>query len=89
MTDLPLLTLLVAIPLVAGLLCLFVSANGARWIALIATLVDLALGAWLWAAFDPNGAQWQFVENLPLGGGISWALGIDGIALVLIMLTVS
>jgi NADH-quinone oxidoreductase subunit M len=28
------------------------------------------------------------VENLPLGGGIRWALGIDGIALVLIMLSV-
>jgi len=87
-TDLPLLTILIALPLLAGLACLFVNANGARWIALIATLADLAIGCYLWAAFDPNGAQWQFVENLPLGGGISWALGIDGIALVLIMLSV-
>ena len=39
------------------------SANGARWIALIATLIDLALGIVLWAAYDPGGAQWQFVEN--------------------------
>ena len=87
MNGLPVLTALIAIPLVAGMLCLFVSARGARWIALIATLVDLALGAWLWAAYDPAGAQWQFVETLELGGGINWALGIDGIALVLIMLT--
>ena len=36
----------------------------------------------------PAGAQWQFVENLPLCGGFSWALGIDGIALMLIMLSV-
>ena len=42
----------------------------------------------LWAGFDPDGAQWQFVERSALGGGISWALGIDGIALVLIMLSV-
>ena len=88
MTDLPLLTVLIAIPLIAGMLCLFVGANAARWIALIATLADLALGSYLWAAFDPNGPQWQFVENIPLGGGIGWALGIDGIALMLIMLTV-
>ena len=88
MTELPLLTILIAIPLIAGMLCLFVNANAARWIALIATLLDLALGSYLWAAFDPSGAQWQFVENLPLGGGINWALGIDGIALVLIMLSV-
>jgi NADH-quinone oxidoreductase subunit M len=87
-TDLPLLTILIAIPLIAGMLCLFVGANAARWIALIATLADLALGSYLWAAFDPNGPQWQFVENIPLGGGIGWALGIDGIALMLIMLTV-
>ena len=30
----------------------------------IATLIDLALGAYLWAAYDPDGAQWQFVENV-------------------------
>lgn len=88
MTDLPLLTILIAVPLIAGMLCLFVSANAARWVALIATLIDLALGTYLWAAFDPSGPQWQFVENMPLAGNFSWALGIDGIALVLIMLSV-
>jgi NADH-quinone oxidoreductase subunit M len=86
-SGLPLLTILVAVPTLAGLLCLFVKDSGARWIALIATLIDLALSAWLWIAFDPAGAQWQFVENLPIGGGVSWALGIDGIALMLIQLT--
>ena len=86
--ELPFLTLLIAIPLVAGAICLFLSAGGARWVALIATLIDLALGLYLWSAYDPAGPQWQFVENVPLGGGISWALGIDGIALVLIALSV-
>jgi len=87
-TDLPLLTILIAVPLIAGVIALFLSANGARWLALIATLVDLALGSYLWLAFDPNGPQWQFVEKVGLGGGVSWALGIDGITLVLIMLSV-
>jgi len=86
-TGLPLLTILIAIPLVAGAIALFLNASGARWIALIATLLDLALSVYLWVQFDPNGAQWQFVENFPLGGGIHWALGIDGIALVLTGLT--
>src|SRR5205085_11106131 len=31
--------------------------------------------------------QWQCVERIALGGSINWALGIDGIALVLIALT--
>jgi NADH-quinone oxidoreductase subunit M len=87
-SDLPILSLLIAIPLLAGGICLFVSSGAARWVALAATLIDLALGLLLWNAYDPSGAQWQFVENHPIGGGIGWALGIDGIALVLILLTV-
>jgi len=83
----PILSLLVAVPILAGIVCLFVSASSARWIALIATLVDLALGILLWANYEIGGPQWQFVENVKLTGPFAWALGIDGIALMLIMLT--
>src|SRR5687768_9194849 len=69
------------------MVCLFVNASAARWIALVTTLVELAIGVWLWIAYNPDGPQWQFVERLVVSGGIAWALGIDGIALVLIMLT--
>jgi NADH-quinone oxidoreductase subunit M len=86
-TGLPLLTILIAIPLVAGAIVLFLNASGARWVALIATLLDLALSAYLWVQYDPNGAQWQFTEFHPIAGNFSWALGIDGIALVLLNLT--
>ncbi|MCY7279378.1 MAG: NADH-quinone oxidoreductase subunit M, partial [Sphingomonas bacterium] len=88
MSDVPVLSLMIFIPLIAGIIALFVSASAARWIALVATLVDLALGVMLWVAYDPAGAQWQFVEQLGLGGSVAWALGIDGIALMLIMLSV-
>jgi NADH-quinone oxidoreductase subunit M len=83
----PLLSLLIIVPLLAGVLCLFVKAQGARRIALGGTLIDLAIGIYLWVQYDPDGAQWQFVEKMPLGGGVNWALGIDGIALLLIVLT--
>jgi len=83
----PILSLMLAIPLFAGIVCLFTSASSARWIALAATLVDLALGILLWANYDVGGAQWQFVEHLEIFGVFAWALGIDGIALMLIMLT--
>ena len=86
-TGLPLLTILIALPLIAGAACLFVRAEAARWIALVTTLVELVISIYLWVQFDPNGAQWQFQEYVPLGGGFGWALGIDGIALVLIQLT--
>jgi NADH-quinone oxidoreductase subunit M len=42
----------------------------------------------LWANYDVGGAQWQFVERAPIFAGFNWALGIDGIALMLIMLSV-
>jgi len=42
----------------------------------------------LWANYDIGGAQWQFTENAALFAGFSWKLGIDGIALMLIALTV-
>jgi len=82
------LSLMLAIPAVAAVACLFLSANGARWLSLIATLLDLVLGAVLWSQFQIGGPQWQFVENVPLFGTFNWALGIDGFALLLIELSV-
>ena len=87
MTGIPLLSLLIIVPLVAGVLCLFVKAEGARWLALIGTLIDLAISIYAWVQYNPDGPQWQFVEKYPIGGGVNWALGIDGIALLLIVLT--
>ncbi len=87
MTSLPLLSILIGLPLVAGMVCLFVGANAARWIALVTTLAAFAIGIAMWLGFDPDGAQWQFVEDVSLGSGLRWALGIDGIALMLTMLT--
>ena len=42
MTELPLLTILIAVPLIAAIVALFLKADGARWIALIATLIECA-----------------------------------------------
>jgi len=82
------LSLMLLVPLVAGVVCLLVSAQTARTVALAATLIDLALGVVLWLNFDVGGARWQFQENYPLFEGFSWRLGIDGIALLLIELSV-
>ena len=87
------LSVMLAIPALAAVACLFLTANAARWLALAATLADLALGIVLWGSYDIGGAQWQFVESASLGstgafGQFGWALGIDGLALMLIMLSV-
>ncbi|TVV75178.1 NADH-quinone oxidoreductase subunit M [Sphingomonas solaris] len=94
MNGFPILTIMIAVPAAAALWCLFAPgdeatrANNARWSALIATLIDFALGVVLWLNYDAGGAQWQFVEHVDLFGRFAWAMGIDGIALLLIMLSV-
>ncbi|MCW1428530.1 NADH-quinone oxidoreductase subunit M [Novosphingobium sp. JCM 18896] len=88
MNGFPILSLMMLVPLVGAVACLLTEAKAARSIALIATLIDFALGVLLWANYDVGGAQWQFQEKVELFAGFNWALGIDGIALMLIMLTV-
>jgi NADH-quinone oxidoreductase subunit M len=84
----PILSLMIALPVVAALLCLFLQAAQARAVALSITLVNLGLGILLWTNFEVGGPQWQFVEFAPVFGRFAWALGIDGIALMLILLSV-
>ena len=62
MSGFPILSLMLAVPLVGAVACLFAEAKAARWIALVTTLVDLALGIVLWANYDVGGAQWQSVR---------------------------
>ncbi|HWK40845.1 MAG TPA: NADH-quinone oxidoreductase subunit M, partial [Croceibacterium sp.] len=88
MGGFPILSLMLLVPMVGAIACLFVGDKAARTIALAATLINFALGIVLWASFDVGGAQWQFMERAPLFAGFNWALGIDGIALMLIMLSV-
>ncbi|MEL1250179.1 NADH-quinone oxidoreductase subunit M [Aurantiacibacter gilvus] len=88
MGDFPILTAMLVVPLLGAIACLFLDAKSARMVALLATLIDLALGIVLWVNFDIGGAQWQFTERSNLFAGFEYALGIDGIALMLIMLSV-
>ena len=88
MNGFPILSLMLLVPLIGAVGCLVAGGKVARQIALVATLIDLALGIVLWLNYDIGGAQWQFTEKVPLFAGFDWALGIDGIALMLIALTV-
>ncbi len=88
MTGFPILSVMILLPILAAMTCLFVNANTARWIALGVTLTLFILGIDLWVNYDIGGQQWQFVEKSPLFGRFGWNLGIDGIALMLIVLSV-
>ncbi|MPT47807.1 MAG: NADH-quinone oxidoreductase subunit M [Sphingobium sp.] len=88
--DFPILSLMMALPLAGALAALYSNAATARMIALMVTLVNFVLGIVLWLNFDqgPSAPQWQFTEYAPLFSRFAWAMGIDGIALLLIVLTV-
>ncbi len=63
--------------------------NHARVLALVFALADFVLSLHLWFHYDaPDGAD-MFVEHVPwlFGGKVSYHLGMDGISLVLVMLT--
>jgi NADH-quinone oxidoreductase subunit M len=88
MGGFPILSLMLLVPLLGAVACLKLEADAARRVALGATLIDFVLGIVLWAQFDIGGAQWQFVERHEVFSSFSYALGIDGIALLLIVLSV-
>ena len=61
----------------------------AKYAGVVVSLAVLALSLLLAVRFDPAGAQFQFVENHPWipSFGTGYILGLDGIALALVVLT--
>ena len=86
------LSLLILLPAAAGLALLLVppEKEGAlKGLALAASLLTLLLSLKLYFAFDPAQAAMQFLLDKPWlpSFGINYFLGIDGISLLMIMLT--
>jgi NADH-quinone oxidoreductase subunit M len=88
-----LLSFLIWIPVLGGITVLFFNkkehVNIARSIALVTSLVNLALCVPLYLYFDKSSYAMQFVEHLqwiPVYG-MYYSLGVDGISLPLILLT--
>ena len=88
-----LLSLLVFSPAIGALLVALVpnrSKTLMQWLAVGVSLVPAYFGLRLWLLFDSNYGEFQFVERfgwLP-GIGASYFVGIDGISLLIIALTV-
>jgi NADH-quinone oxidoreductase subunit M len=64
-------------------------AAGPRLIAFAVLLLEFIVSLGLWWAFDPAIAAWQAVFDVPWvpAWGVRFSLGIDGIALMMILLT--
>jgi NADH-quinone oxidoreductase subunit M len=88
----PILTTLVATPLVGGIAVLLTGRDRAalaRQVALLVSLVTFAVSLLMWVQFDGVSAEYQFRERyswLP-EFGISYHVGVDGISLLLVVLT--
>lgn len=88
------LSLMIVLPVLAAMVLLVLpgdeaaKSRSARWVALATTLVLLGLGVQLWADYETAAPGFQFVERVALfGPWLEWHLGIDGISLMLIVLT--
>ncbi len=88
--NLPLLSLLIALPLVGALsLIIIPSPTATRWITLGFVTADLLLAALLLWLFDGNSHQMQFRETLVWipALNIYYKLGVDGFSILFIFLT--
>lgn len=88
----PMLSLIVWLPILAGVLVMAFGARrptAARWFALLSALLVLLLSLALLPSFDLHTYAMQYVERVAWipQFGIHYHLGVDGISLPLIMLT--
>src|SRR5688572_10337222 len=90
--DWPILSVLIWLPIAGGLATLALGERAialGRWIALITTAVTFGISTLLFTNFDTSTAQMQFVEEaawIPAFNAL-YALGVDGFAMPLIVLT--
>ena len=88
----PILSVLIWLPIVGGVALLVLGDRNialGRWVALITTAVTFGLSTLLYTNFDATTAGMQFVEKLAWIPAFSawYSLGVDGIAMPLIILT--
>src|SRR5476651_1189444 len=95
MTDLPLLSVIIFLPLIGSLFILIMNgdeaniASNARNVALWTSFLTFALSIILWVNFEVGQIAYQFVENTNWVRdlGIRYHLGIDGVSLFFVLLT--
>ncbi|HWK52141.1 MAG TPA: NADH-quinone oxidoreductase subunit M [Steroidobacter sp.] len=88
----PILSVLMWLPIAGGVAMILLGDKSialGRWIALVTTAVTFGISTLLWTNFDTTTAAMQFVEErtwIPVFNSF-YALGVDGFAMPLIVLT--
>ena len=86
------ISLTIWVPILAGVLTLFLSGeqqkSSARWVALLGSLLGLAVAIPLWVGFDNASSAMQFVERTSWVSrfNINYAVGVDGISMLFVLL---
>ncbi|MBI3971185.1 MAG: NADH-quinone oxidoreductase subunit M [Chloroflexi bacterium] len=92
MDQFPLLSTLIFLPLIGAVVALFFPRGNELWLrvwALFVSVVVFLFSVPLWFSFDAAEVGFQFVEVLPWVPevGIDYRVGVDGISLLLVLLT--
>jgi NADH-quinone oxidoreductase subunit M len=79
-------------PFVAALIVMFFARHSpllVRWVSLIGATISLVASVWVYWAYDYSAAGFQFHEEFPLvpSLGISYLLAVDGISVLMCLLT--
>jgi NADH-quinone oxidoreductase subunit M len=90
--GLPFVTLLIFVPIVGMLAILFIpraKEEAIKTVAAVATAIPLILSVYLWAVYDYEAGQFQWIEKHSWISAlnIEYHVGVDGISLPLIFLT--
>jgi NADH-quinone oxidoreductase subunit M len=92
MSDFPILTVLILVPLVGALAVALLPAAGdqPKRLGLLVSMVTLAVGVVLAASYDVGDGGLQLTETHEWVSafGVHYALGVDGLGLLMILLTV-
>jgi NADH-quinone oxidoreductase subunit M len=96
MIRFPVLSVITWMPFLGAVLIMFLARHrplAVRVIATVTTSISAALSLWLYAAYDRDaalqGTTFQFYEKVSLVPplGINYELGVDGISLLMVLLT--
>ena len=92
MTDFPVLALLVALPAVGAVIVALLPTARRELVmpvALAASVPPLAVALWVLWTFHAGDADFQFAEQVTWfePWGVGWNVGVDGISLLLVVLT--
>ncbi len=94
MTDWPLLSVIIFLPLIGGLIILIIKEDpvgtiNIRWAAFWTSIGTFILSCLLWLQFDSSNRSYQFVEKISWFEDLNfnYHIGVDGISLFMILLS--